>query len=443
MFLGQENLLRLGFFIALHLAVTNRFLWSQTASCGGANPFQILHFTKTNGFDHNTRNVSNTMFVEIGALENFTVVNSQNSNVFDDLNTLLQYELVVFSNTSGENLLDQTQQDNLEAYMDAGGAFLGIHAATDTYRSQSWPFYNQLVGGIVQNNPNHTANNYNGTMDVIGSHPSTVNLPNPWNKPEEYYYWELNGGQLDPDIVETLRVRQTGPESYDAPRPISWYKTFSGGGRSYYTALGHGQFNYTDPNNDFRRLIRDALCWCVESSAVLPVASIISNLSGSIEQGDIINYRIIGDGIKEVHLFGGSNQFELDLLDSKEDNINLTGFFRYERPQNTYQDWFYYRIETVDEDGLVFRSNFIVSPPSEILAAKLIWLGRGELQLSISGLTEEPILEAIVVDINGRPIHHLSLRNGLNDIGYNDLKSGQYAIVFPKGGISSMSLVKL
>lgn len=241
--------------------------WGLVAqTCGGAAAFQILHFTKTNGFDHNTREQSAAMFEAIGRAENFTVTNSANAAIFNDLEELLNFQVIVFSNTSGNNLLNDSQQANLEAYMAAGGSFLGIHAATDTYRNRSWPFYNQLVGGIVQSNPNHTNRNYEGIMDVVGNHPSTANLPNPWEKVEEYYYWELNGGQLDPEIIPTLRVRDTGPESYDAARPISWYKEFTGGGRSYYTALGHDRNNYTEPDNDFRQLISDALCWCVEST---------------------------------------------------------------------------------------------------------------------------------------------------------------------------------
>ncbi|MEL6274662.1 MAG: ThuA domain-containing protein [Bacteroidota bacterium] len=316
------------FFLAFFFAFG---LMAQNLVCGGDVAFEVLHFTKTNGFDHNTRNVSHTMFQEIGASENFTVVNSQDASVFDDLPALLEYEAIIFSNTSGNNLLNATQRNNLEAYIAAGGSFLGIHAATDTYRNQSWPFYNQLVGGIVQSGPNHTSQNFNGIMDIIGDHASTVNLPNPWEKQEEYYYWELNGGQLSPDIVETLRVRQTGNNSYDAARPISWYQTFESGARSYYTALGHAGSNYTDPNNDFRQLIRDALCWCVESemvsntsspSQVAPQAQIVAGANALLRLrlsgigGPVAAKIFNGQGITQTDLllFPGLNELGTELL---------------------------------------------------------------------------------------------------------------------------------
>ncbi|MEL6276514.1 MAG: ThuA domain-containing protein, partial [Bacteroidota bacterium] len=129
-------------------------LFSQTPTCGGTTNFKILHFTKTNGFNHGTRNVSNAMFQEMGGQENFSVVNSQDASVFDDLAQLMAFQVIVFSNTSGSNLFNATQRANIEAYINNGGAFLGIHAATDTYRDGSWPFYNELVGGIVQSSPN-------------------------------------------------------------------------------------------------------------------------------------------------------------------------------------------------------------------------------------------------------------------------------------------------
>ncbi|MEM7571444.1 MAG: DUF4832 domain-containing protein [Bacteroidota bacterium] len=244
--------------------------FAQSASCGGAESFSVLHFTKTNGFDHNTRNQSFQMFSDIGLNENFTVVTTQDAAVFEDLASLQSFEVIIFSNTSGNNLLNAEQRSNMEAYIAGGGAFLGIHAATDTYRNGSWPFYNSLVGAIVQSGPNHTSSNHVNDMDHIEvGHPILNGIPDPWNKREEYYYWELNGGQIDANISELLRVRQTGNNSYDAARPISWYKELDNGARSFYTALGHHRSDYTGSSADaeFQLLLRNALCWCVEAEA--------------------------------------------------------------------------------------------------------------------------------------------------------------------------------
>jgi hypothetical protein len=96
-------------------------------------------------------------------------------------------------------------------------------------------------------------------MDHSATHPILDNIPDPWNKTEEYYYWE--NGFLEPTFNSLLMVRSTGGNSYDAARMITQYKELSSGGRSFYTALGHATNNYTDPNNEFEILNKNALYW--------------------------------------------------------------------------------------------------------------------------------------------------------------------------------------
>lgn len=228
--------------------------------------FKILHYTETSGFDHNTRNESLDMFQDLGGEHGFTVDDDQTGVSFNSLANLQQYAVVVFSSTSGDAILNATQQANFEAYMNAGGSYLGIHAASDTYRHGSangtntgtWDWYAEMMGGSVQNNPNHTSNSYAGIMDTIGNHPSTARVPDPWAKNEEYYYWE--SGFLSSQIREVLRVRSTGSDSYDNPRPMSWYRHLAGGGRVFYTALGHFSANF-DTTTTFSQHIEDALLW--------------------------------------------------------------------------------------------------------------------------------------------------------------------------------------
>jgi type 1 glutamine amidotransferase len=235
-------------------------------------PFKILHYTETSGFDHNTRANSLTMFQAMGAVSNFTVDNDNDGSSFNSLSNLQQYAVIVFSNTSGDNILDATQRNNFEAYINGGGSYLGIHAASDTYRHSTangtntgiWDWYAEMAGASVQQSPNHV----NGTplynMYKIGTHVTTDNLPNPWAKNEEYYYWE--SGYYNPSNIAVLEVEQTiGPNalvnSYDSIRPMAWYKSLPGGGRSFYTALGHDNTNYTS-DFTFQYFIRDALLWC-------------------------------------------------------------------------------------------------------------------------------------------------------------------------------------
>ncbi|WP_373520195.1 ThuA domain-containing protein, partial [Aquiflexum sp.] len=218
----------------------------------------ILIYHETNGFRHGSINDGINMVNEFATDLNWTVTDSRSSEVFNGTE-LSQFDVVIWMNTSGDDLLTLTERNAFEAYIKNGGGFVGVHAATDTYRDGSWPWYNDLVGAIVQTSPNHTANNTNATIDVVGIHPAVAHLKDMWNKNEEYYYWKLNGGYLYSGNIDLLRVRSTGGNSYDEPRPITWYKLFDGG-RSFYTALGHNGSDFSN-NIEFRTMMKEAILW--------------------------------------------------------------------------------------------------------------------------------------------------------------------------------------
>lgn len=233
----------------------------------------ILHYTGTSGFDHGTRDVSLAMFQGIAGEHGFNIVNDNDGSTFNSLTSLQQFDAIVFSNTSGAALLDADQRANFEAYIAAGGSAMGIHAATDTYRHSTangnntgaWDFYAELIGASVQEDPNHVDGTPLYDLTHIGAHTSTTTLPDPWSKNEEYYYWE--GGYYRDDNVPVLEVEETvGPNgevnSYDAPRPISWYRELPEGGRVFYTALGHAGSNFTE-DALFRQHIEGALTWLI------------------------------------------------------------------------------------------------------------------------------------------------------------------------------------
>jgi type 1 glutamine amidotransferase len=239
----------------------------------------ILHYTETSGFDHGTRDVSLAMFSAIAAENGLSITSDNDGTTFNSLATLQQFDAIVFSNTSGNDLLDADQRANFEAFIAGGGNVMGIHAASDTYRHSTangnntgtWDFYPELMGGSVQENPNHV----NGTplyeLLHIGTHASTAILPDPWAKNEEYYYWE--GGYYRQDNVPVLQVEETvGPNgevnSYDASRPMSWYRELPEEGRVFYTALGHAASNYTD-DALFRQHIQDALLWLIDIASLV------------------------------------------------------------------------------------------------------------------------------------------------------------------------------
>lgn len=236
----------------------------------GQTSYNVLHYTETSGWDHLTRSNSFSMFNSFPMLN---VTQDNNGSEFDSLSNLLTYDLVIFSNTSGDQILDSAQRSHFEQYIQNGGNLLGIHAATDTYRHSSangsskgtWDFYPETLGGSLQQNPNHVSGTPAYEIYKVGQHPTTDSLPDPWLKNEEYYYWE--NGYLDTNIQVILKVEETvGPNnqvnSYDSSRAVSWYKEQNDGSRIFYTSMGHANSNFTT-DTLFQSHLLAATYWCL------------------------------------------------------------------------------------------------------------------------------------------------------------------------------------
>jgi len=247
------------------------FIFLLASTFSFAQDLNILVFHKTNGFRHTEAiNESIKMLRSLNG-NAWSVDETIDAAAFTNSN-LAKYDVIVFSNTSGGGLLNDSQKAAMEAFIQSGKGFVGFHAATDTYRNDSndarWPWYNELVGAIVQINPYHTANNLPGIMNVLTDNPITSHLGNTWAHNEEWYYWERNGGQLSPNNTVLLEVQSTGNNSYDAKRPVTWLKEFDGG-RSFYTALGQNGRTYEN-NNNFREMVKKAVVWASNKSQTPP-----------------------------------------------------------------------------------------------------------------------------------------------------------------------------
>ena len=412
--------------------------WAQSP-CSSGPGFRVLHFTKTNGFNHNTRSQSAAMFSAIGQDSNFTVTNTQETDLFDELDSLRQFAVIIWSNTSGNNVLSAMQESAMQTYIEEGGSFIGIHAATDTYRDRSWPFYNDLVGGIVQSGPNHTSNNYAGTMDQIGTHPVLANLPDPWAKSEEYYYWnEEKGGWLSPDIQEVLRVDTTGTAIYDTARPITWIQEFSGGGRSFYTALGHGRFNYTEPENDFRQLLSNAVCWAAETDAVLPINLHFFSLE-EVDDGNRIRISLKADDIYEVAIERSSDGEQFLPIQEIALDDHFLEYSLIDYPDGA-SDIYYYRLRWTELDGSIGYSAIQITSRQTPQITLLNNAVANQLTIEVaSEFLNEPYF---IADAFGRILQHGRFAELQTSLSIGGWPSGSYFVKVPKTRMEPFRFVK-
>ncbi|MEC3905676.1 ThuA domain-containing protein [Tamlana sp. 2201CG12-4] len=198
---------------------------------------KILVFSKTDGFRHNSIESGITAIKKLGKENNFKVTATEDANHFVD-DSLKQYSAVVFLNTT-QNVLNSVQQANFERYIQAGGGFVGIHAATDT--EYEWPWYNKLVGAYFKGHPKVQE----AKLNVIDkNHPATEVLDSIWIKTDEWY----NFKNINPDINVLIELDET---SYKGGKngknhPIAWYHDYDGG-RAFYTGLGHTKETFENP----------------------------------------------------------------------------------------------------------------------------------------------------------------------------------------------------
>src|SRR5690606_10320216 len=91
---------------------------------------KVLVFSKTAGFKHASIPAGLAAIQKLGQENGFKVDTTKNAELFNEDN-LKQYSAVIFLNTTG-NVLDYRQEAAFERYIQAGGGFVGVHAATDT-----------------------------------------------------------------------------------------------------------------------------------------------------------------------------------------------------------------------------------------------------------------------------------------------------------------------
>ena len=124
------------------------------SSCGNKREGKprVLVFSKTMGYEHASIPEGVAAIQKLGAENGFVVDTTKNAELFNEEN-LSQYGAIVFLSTT-LNVLDHSQEAAFERYIQAGGGFVGVHAAADT--EYDWGWYTKLVGAQFLSHPSGT-----------------------------------------------------------------------------------------------------------------------------------------------------------------------------------------------------------------------------------------------------------------------------------------------
>ncbi|KAH8090552.1 trehalose utilization-domain-containing protein [Filobasidium floriforme] len=254
--------------------VTITVLLSIATSIVMAQP-RVLVFTATTGYRHDSipdsisalQARSGTDGVDFEFTEDPTRFNGDELGRFDG---------VMFLSTTGEGVLDSSQAQAFHTYLQNGGNFVGVHAATDCLGGEDW--YVQTIGTRFDYHPELQPATF---TPLNKTHPSMVGVPDRWTFTEEVYNYRSDprdvGAQVVLTVDESSYTGSSGSSgNYDqgVPHPIAWYITDSlgaqpptdgapGTGRSFYTSLGHLSETWQDPT--FMGHVMGGLKWALES----------------------------------------------------------------------------------------------------------------------------------------------------------------------------------
>jgi cytochrome c len=220
------------FFLIFCCALTQ--LWAQDG------PKRILVFSKTAGFRHASIPVGQAALTKIGLTNGFVVDTTENPTKFTDA-TLKNYHAVVFLSTTG-NVLNADQEAAFERYIQAGGGYVGIHAATDT--EYGWPWYNKLAGAQFLSHPANPNVQDGEAVAVNKNHVSMMGFPDRWKVKDEFYDFKNFNNKVN--ILVKIDEKTYKDGKMGDNHPMAWYHEYDGG-KAFYTSFGHTDEMFTNP----------------------------------------------------------------------------------------------------------------------------------------------------------------------------------------------------
>ncbi|MTE21937.1 ThuA domain-containing protein [Streptomyces sp. TRM43335] len=223
------------------------------------DPARITVFTRTTGYRHDSIPHGVDAFRDLAATVGLDVTATEDP---EELVAALRGEdcrAVVFLSTSGVVLTAEGRRA-LRSYVEGGGAFVGVHAATTT--EEDWPWYGELLGARFDRHP---ALQPGVVLVEDRDHPATAHLDASWPFTDEWYDFRSNPrGRVRVLLSADESTYEGGGMGED--HPLAWCHR-NAGGRVFYTALGHTEESYADPV--FRRHLLGGLTW----AARLPLPS--------------------------------------------------------------------------------------------------------------------------------------------------------------------------
>lgn len=229
------------------------FFFSTEVIAQNSPQFRALVFSKTKGFRHQSIPDGVVALKKLARDNIFDIYTTEDEDYITDQN-LSRFDVVILLSTTG-TIFNENQKKSIQNFVRSGKGVVGIHSATDT--EYDWPWYTELIGAQFLNHPHQQTLRLNV---IDQNHPATYHLPEKWVWSDEIYAFK----NFNPQV----RVLITAEESSYNPgkgmgefHPIAWTNEFDGG-RMFYTALGHTDWSFLNP--DFMKHLLGGIWWAAK-----------------------------------------------------------------------------------------------------------------------------------------------------------------------------------
>ncbi|EDR08436.1 uncharacterized protein LACBIDRAFT_173797 [Laccaria bicolor S238N-H82] len=230
---------------------------------------RILIYSATAGFRHDSIPTAIEALKQGGNPINVQFDATEDHSQFTTA-ILSQYDALLFLSTTGE-VLDDPGKAAFRTYLNMGGNFIGVHAASDCLRNTS--SYRSELGTLFDYHPPLQ----NAIVNVVGpSHPSTRKLPAAWKVQDEMYNFISDPRAIGATVIlsaDESSYVDNGTRKFDqgTPHPTAWFQERGAGaeaggtkGRSFYTSLGH--LNETWKDDLFMSHIIGGVSWALQGN---------------------------------------------------------------------------------------------------------------------------------------------------------------------------------
>jgi len=257
---------------------------------------RLLFLTHSVGYEHavikraspDELSIAERCLVE-AAGDRYEVVATKDCSLIN-AKSLATFDAVLFY-TTGELPIAKPQLAEFIDWIADGGAFVGIHCATDTL--YEYEPYVEMIGGSFDGHPWHEE----VSLTVAdGKHPATKHLDATWEIKDEIYQFKSQRGSLLHGLLSLSGTKAdlSKGKREDAEYLTAWCRPF-GAGRVFYTALGHREEVWEDET--FRAHLLAGVEWSIHGPDLpMPPQSEAERL---MESGDLSAWQHTGGHASE------------------------------------------------------------------------------------------------------------------------------------------------